>query len=129
VQLGWGRNNPAFRQLYTTRFIPDAGPEQMEWFNDLQQVSASPANASRLMEEFARVDVRPLLADVHAPTIVVHSQDDRVVPFEEGRLLAAEIGGARFVPLPSRNHLVFEHEPAWQILLRELGEFLGWRRP
>ena len=129
VQLGWGRNNPAFRQLYTSRFIPDAGPEQMEWFNDLQQVSASPANASRLMEEFARVDVRPLLADIRAPTIVVHSQDDGVVPFDEGKLLAAEIRGARFVPLPSRNHLVVEHEPAWQILLRELGEFLGWRRP
>jgi pimeloyl-ACP methyl ester carboxylesterase len=129
VRLGWGRNNPAFRQLFTTRFIPDAGPEQMEWFNDLQQISASPENASRLMDEFARVDVRSLLADIHVPTIVVHSQDDGVVPFEEGRLLAAEIAGARFVPLPSRNHLVFEHEPAWQILLRELGAFLGWRRP
>ena len=61
-----------------------------------------------------------------APTIVFHCQEDGVVPFNEGRLLAAGIRGAKFVPLPSRNHLVLAHEPAWQILLRELGEFLGW---
>jgi pimeloyl-ACP methyl ester carboxylesterase len=126
VRLGWGGNNPAFRQMFTTRFIPDAGPEQMEWFNDLQRISATPDNAARLIEEFSKVDVRPLLALVNAPSLVLHCQDDRVVPFEEGRLLAADIRGARFVPLPSRNHLVLEQEPAWQMLLRELGELLGW---
>ena len=63
------------------------------------------------------------------PTIVFHSEGDGAVPFDEGRLLAAGIRGARFVPLPSRNHLLLEHEPAWQILLRELGGFLGWKRP
>jgi pimeloyl-ACP methyl ester carboxylesterase len=114
--------------MFTTRFIPDAGPEQMEWFNDLQRISATPENAARLIEEFSRVDVRPVLADVNVPSLVLHCQDDRVVPFDEGRLLAAAIRGARFVPLPSRNHLVLEQEPAWQILLRELSEFLGWRQ-
>ena len=128
VRLGWGGNDPAFRQMFTTRFIPDAGPEQMEWFNDLQRISATPESAARLIEEFSRVDVRPVLADVNVPSLVLHCQDDRVVPFDEGRLLAAAIRGARFVPLPSRNHLVLEQEPAWQILLRELSEFLGWRQ-
>ena len=61
-------------------------------------------------------------------TIVFHCQEDQVVPFNEGRLLAASIRGAKFVPLPSRNHLILEHKPAWQIFLRELGEFLGWPR-
>lgn len=126
VRLGWGKNHPAFRQMFTTRFIPDAGPAEMEWFNDLQRITASPENAARFMDQFASVDVRPLLADIVAPTIVFHCQEDGVVPFNEGRLLAAGIRGAKFVPLPSRNHLVLAHEPAWQILLRELGEFLGW---
>jgi pimeloyl-ACP methyl ester carboxylesterase/DNA-binding winged helix-turn-helix (wHTH) protein len=129
VQLGWGRNNPAFRQLFTTRFMPDAEPEQMQWFNDLQRVSASPENAARLMEEFSRVDVRGLLAGIQVPTTVLHSEGDGAVPFDEGRLLAADIRRTRFVPLPSRNHLVLEHEPAWQIVLRELNDFLGWQRP
>ena len=129
TRLGWGQNNPAFRQLFTTRFIPDAGAAEMEWFNDLQRVSTSPENAARLMDTFSRLDVRPLLADVKVPTLVLHSQHDGVVPFDEGRLLAAGIRGSTFVPLPSRNHLLLEHEPAWPIFLRELGAFLGWPDP
>jgi pimeloyl-ACP methyl ester carboxylesterase len=127
TRLGWGQNNPTFQQLFTTRFIPDAGAAEMAWFNDLQRVSTSPENAARLMEAFSRLDVRPRLAAITAPTIVFHAQGDGVVPFEEGRFLAASIPGSTFVPLPSRNHLLLEHEPAWGIFLRELGAFLGWR--
>jgi len=126
TRLGWGQNNPAFRQLFTTRFIPDAGPAEMDWFNDLQRVSTSPEMAGRLMDAFSRADVRPLLAEVKAPAIVFHAQGDVVVPFDEGRLLAAGIPGSTFVPLPSRNHLLLEHEPAWHVFLRELGAFLDW---
>jgi pimeloyl-ACP methyl ester carboxylesterase/DNA-binding winged helix-turn-helix (wHTH) protein len=128
TRLGWGQNNPAFRQLFTTRFIPDAGGAELGWFNDLQRVSTSPENAARLMEAFSRLDVRPLLADIEVPTIVFHGQHDGVVPFEEGRLLAAAIRESTFVPLPSRNHLLLEREPAWPIFLKELGAFLGWGR-
>jgi pimeloyl-ACP methyl ester carboxylesterase len=126
VRLGWGRDNPAFRDIFTRRFIPEAGPEQVAWFSTLQQVSASPENAARLMEEFSRVDVRPLLPSIRVPTIVFHCEADAAIPFDEGRLLAADIPGARFVPLPSRNHLVLAQEPAWPILAREMGAFLGW---
>jgi pimeloyl-ACP methyl ester carboxylesterase len=66
-----------------------------------------------------------LPADVKVPTLIFHSQHDGVVPFEQGRLLAAGIRGSRFVPLPSRNHLLLEREPAWPIFLSELGAFLG----
>ena len=126
TRLGWGQNNAAFRQLFTTRFMPDAGPAEMKWFNDLQRVSTSPENAARLMDAFSRLDVRPVLANITVPTIVFHSQHDDVVPFDEGRLLAADIQGSTFVPLPSRNHILLEREPAWTIFLRELGAFLGW---
>jgi pimeloyl-ACP methyl ester carboxylesterase/DNA-binding winged helix-turn-helix (wHTH) protein len=126
VSLGWGRNNPGFQHMFSSRFIPDAGPEQMAWFNDLQRVSASPENAARFMQDFGYIDVRDILHAVRAPTLVLHSQGDVVVPFDEGRLLAAGIPGARFVPLPSRNHLVLENEPAWQTIVGELSEFLGW---
>jgi pimeloyl-ACP methyl ester carboxylesterase len=126
VRLGWGKNNEAFRRIFATRFIPGAGPEQLEYFNELQRISASPENAARLMEEFSRIDVRDRLAAVASPTLVLHGENDEAIPFDEGRWLAAGIAGARFVPLPSRNHLILAQERAWQILLRELGEFLGW---
>src|SRR5262249_39066387 len=128
VQLGWGRENPEFRRMYTARFIPDGTPQQLLWFSELEQASASRDNAVRLMEEFSRSDVRALLPNVGVPTTIFHAERELVVPLHEGRLLAAGIPGARFVPLPSRNHLLLEDEPAWPIFVRELGDVLGWMR-
>jgi len=45
-------------------------------------------------------------------------------PFEEGRLMAALIPGARFIPLESNNHILLETEPAWQQFLTEVHTFL-----
>jgi pimeloyl-ACP methyl ester carboxylesterase len=68
--------------------------------------------------------VSTLLREVSVPTLVLHARDDRVIPFEQGRLLAQSIPGARFVPLESANHLLAEDEPAWQRFRTELREFL-----
>lgn len=84
------------------------------------------AYAARFLEEFGRINVTDLLASIRVPTIVFHCEQDGSVPFHEGRPLAAAIPGARFVPLPSRNHLALADEPAWKLFLDELGRFLGW---
>ena len=42
IREGWGKNNPAFRQLFTTMFIPGANQEQIVWFNELQRIAVSP---------------------------------------------------------------------------------------
>ena len=126
VRLGWGLNNPAFCKTFTCRFIPEATPEHEQWFDELQRVSTSPANAAKLMELDDDIDVRPLLSQVTTPTLVIHCDRDRAVPPEKGRLLAAEIRGARYVSLPSANHLMLEEEPAWSLFLEELGLFLNW---
>jgi pimeloyl-ACP methyl ester carboxylesterase len=122
---GWGQDNPAFRQVFTSLFIPDATLEQMQWFNDLQRRTVSPENAFRLQLVFGDIEVRDLLAEVRTPTLVLHSRHDEVVPFEQGRRLASAIPGARFVPLDSRNHLLLETEPAWQVFLQETRAFLA----
>jgi pimeloyl-ACP methyl ester carboxylesterase/DNA-binding winged helix-turn-helix (wHTH) protein len=126
VRLGWGLNNPAFCKVFTCRFIPEATPEHEQWLDELQRVSTSPENAARLMERDDDIDVRPLLSQVKTPTLVIHCDRDRAVPAENGRLLAAEIPGARYVSLPSANHLMLEEEPAWSLFLEELGLFLNW---
>ncbi|RJF86094.1 alpha/beta fold hydrolase [Sphingomonas cavernae] len=122
---GWGQNNPAFRQMFTSLFFPDASHEEMEWFNEVQRMSTSPANAEKLQLAFGAIDVRELLPEVRVPTIVLHARDDAVVPFAAGRAIAAAIPGAEFVALESRNHLLLEHEPAWPKLLERLREFLA----
>ena len=126
LRLGWGLNNPAFCRTFTCRFIPDATPEQEQWFDELQRVSTSPENAARLMERDMNIDVRPLLSQVKVPTLVIHCDKDGVVDAEKGRVIAAGIPGARYVSLPSRNHLMLEEEPAWRMFLDELGLFLDW---
>ena len=57
--------------------------------------------------------------------MVIHAREDRVVPVEEGRLLASLIPGARLVVLDSANHILLADEPAWEQFLDEFREFLG----
>jgi len=125
VKLGWGKDNPAFRQLWTTLYAPDATREQAQSFNDLQRISTSPENAVRLLNVMGHIDVEDLLPQVKVPTLVLHCREESGVPFEEGRLLASTIPGALFVPLTGRNHLLLEGDPSWGKFVKEVRRFLG----
>ncbi len=125
IKHGWGQDNPAFRQVFTSRYIPDATEEQMRWMNELQLMTTSPGNALFLDETASMVDVRPLLPQVKVPTLIMHCRDDAVVPFAEGQLLADSIAGSRFVALEGRNHIILEPEPAWERFVMEVRDFLG----
>ena len=46
MRLGWGQENVAFRQLFTSQFIPGGTKEQADWFNELQRISSSPEDAA-----------------------------------------------------------------------------------
>jgi pimeloyl-ACP methyl ester carboxylesterase/DNA-binding CsgD family transcriptional regulator len=124
VELGWGRDNPAFRQVYTSIFIPDSKPEQFHWFTELQRTSTSAANAIGLIRGFDAMDVSAMLPDIRSPTLVLHARGDSRVPFAEGHRIASMIPGAEFVPLESRNHILLEHEPAWRQFLVEVERFV-----
>jgi pimeloyl-ACP methyl ester carboxylesterase/DNA-binding CsgD family transcriptional regulator len=125
VRLGWGKDNPAFRQVFTSRFIPGATEEQVHWFNELCLKTASAENAAKLLETRAKIDVTDLLSQVRTPTLVLHSRDDGVVSISEGHILAAAIPGAQFVELDSKNHILQEHEPAWGRFREAVLDFLG----
>ena len=125
TRVGWGRDTPAYRQLFTGLFVPGANEEQLRWFNELQRISTSPENAARFQEAFSEIDVHHLLPLLDVPTLVLHARGDARIPFSEGRHAATAIRGARFVPLDSRNHILLEHEPAWAVFLSELRRFLG----
>lgn len=125
VELGWGTDNRAYRQVFATQFLPDASPEEVDAFDELQRRSASAADAVRILQVSVQVDVVRLCERIQCPTLIMHPRHDGRIPFEEGRLLAALIPGARFVPLPSRNHILLKDEPASAQLMREIDEFLG----
>jgi pimeloyl-ACP methyl ester carboxylesterase/DNA-binding winged helix-turn-helix (wHTH) protein len=127
IRSGWGRDNPAFRQLWTTLFRPDADPAEASWLNELQRISSSPENAARMIAEFPNIRILDMLPKISCPTLVLHSRDDGAVPVQEGKLIAARIRGARFVELPSRSHMVGPGDAAWKQLVEEVSAFMGWQ--
>jgi pimeloyl-ACP methyl ester carboxylesterase/DNA-binding CsgD family transcriptional regulator len=121
----WGRDNPAFRRVFTSRFIPGATEQQHAWFAELCRTTTPPDVAAEILRTRAEVDVTDLLDQVRAPTLVVHSRDDQVCPIAEGRLLASAIPGAEFLELDSRNHVLLDGEPAWDVFQGAVREFMG----
>jgi class 3 adenylate cyclase/pimeloyl-ACP methyl ester carboxylesterase len=124
TKLGWGADHPTFRQIFTSQIIPLATREQADAFNELQRLSASPECALRYLETVSEFDVRLLLAQVRAPTLVLHVRDDPGVPIKLGREIAAGIPGARFVALPGKNHILLGQDPGVAQFFEELRIFL-----
>jgi pimeloyl-ACP methyl ester carboxylesterase/DNA-binding CsgD family transcriptional regulator len=125
ARLKWGSDNPAFRQVFTSRFIPGGTDEQLGWFNELCRRTTSAESAAGLLEARGAVDVTELLGEVRTPTLVLHASDDHITPIHEGHILAAGIPGAQFVELDSKNHVLLEHEPAWARFREAVLEFTG----
>src|SRR5690606_27154059 len=110
IKVGWGRADPIYRRVFTSFFIPGATETQMRWFDDLQRRSMSSEAALASSIARATIDVTDSAALVTAPTLVLHVDGDRAVPFEEGRLLAGLIPGARLVCLRGQNHILLADE-------------------
>jgi DNA-binding CsgD family transcriptional regulator len=125
ARIAWGSDNPSFRQVFTSRFLPDATSEQLQWFNDLCLKTTTGDIAATLLEARGTIDVTSLLGEIHTPTLVLHARDDHICPMAEGRLLASGLRGAEFVELDSRNHILLEHEPAWQRFKDAVLAFVG----
>ena len=125
TRMGWGTDNPAFRQMFTSLFFPDGSKEIFDSFNAMQRACISPENAYRFREAVGNIDVRALLPELKVPTLVTHARGDALVPWEFGRALASDIQGARFVTLQSKNHILLDTEPAHERLLEEAREFLA----
>ena len=122
--VGWGEENPMFRQIHTHQLIPGATKEQHDAFNELQRRTTSPECAARYFEIVCNIDVTALLRQVTVPTLVVHGRGDEAVPLEEGRRLATGIPGARFVVVPGNNHIPLPQDSTWPRVLDEIKLFL-----
>jgi len=129
IRVGWAKDDPTFRRVFTTRFIPDATEEQLAWFDDLQRMSTSPANAvaSRIARQ--EVDLVDEIPTIRTPTIILQAVGDRSTTFDNGVQVATRIPGARLVPLQSRNHILLADEPSWAVFMAEVRAFLEPDRP
>jgi pimeloyl-ACP methyl ester carboxylesterase len=124
AELGWGADSSSFRQVFISQLFHDATAEQQRAFDESQRLTVSGEVAVRFLKEVFAIDVRETAAEVRCPTLIFHAREDPCFPFEEGRLLASLIPGSRLVPLPSKNHMPFETEPAWPMFLSEFRAFV-----
>jgi pimeloyl-ACP methyl ester carboxylesterase/DNA-binding CsgD family transcriptional regulator len=124
IEVGWGKDSGAFREVFANLLMPDGGKSALHWIGEMQRRSASARNARLLWEAFHRFDVREIVGNIEAPTLVFHGRGDAMVPFEAGRHLASLIPDARFVPLESSNHILLAGEAAWTTFHQELNDFL-----
>jgi pimeloyl-ACP methyl ester carboxylesterase/DNA-binding CsgD family transcriptional regulator len=124
IRVGWAKDDPTFRRVFTTRFIPDATEEQLAWFDDLQRMSTSPANAvaSRIARQ--AVDLVDEIPKISVPTVVLQARGDRSTTFDNAVTVTSQIPGARLVALESRNHILLADEPAWRVFVDEVTAFL-----
>jgi pimeloyl-ACP methyl ester carboxylesterase/DNA-binding winged helix-turn-helix (wHTH) protein len=124
MRQGWGIPNSAFLKAFSSIYIPDGTDEQVRWFTELQNATATPENAMRIRQACDRIDVSAELAQVRARTLVMHCRNDNIVPLDHGRSIAAAISGARFVVLDTANHIALPGEPAWTEFMVQLDAFL-----
>ncbi len=124
IEVGWGQQNPAYLQLFTSLLFPNATPEQAHSFNDLQRMSCSPLQAARIVSSFSDIDASAFLSRVACPTLVLHTRGDMCAPFDEGLFLASSIPGARLIPLETRSHVPTPGEPSFDRVLEEVEAFI-----
>jgi pimeloyl-ACP methyl ester carboxylesterase len=103
VRAHWGLGSDVLADI----FLPDGTAEMKVRFAELQRRSTTAEVAAELLAQCYEIRVDDLLDRVAAPTLVLHRRDDRAIPYQLGRDLAARIPGARLVSLAGRSHWVF----------------------
>ena len=119
VRAHWGFGSKTLADI----FMPGADAAGSELFARYQRECATPEIAAKILDLVYKTDVVHLLPSLRVPTLVLHRQRERTMPFRLGRELASLIPNARFVPLEGRDHLPWlgDFEP----VLRAIAEFLG----
>ena len=112
--------------------IEDRAPSMIEdenfrrWWATYLRMGASPGAALALTKMNAEIDIRRVLPSIRVPTLVLHRTGDTCLKVEEGRYLAEQIPGSKFVELPGIDHLPFVGDQ--ELILEEIEEFLTGMR-
>lgn len=125
TEAGWGKDNPAYRQIFSSTFLPSANKQELDWFNEFQRLTTSAENAARFLSVFGDIDVRHQLSKVKVPTLVIHSLRDQRIPVKVSRDIASNIPNAEFVGLESDGHLLLGREPASKVFVEAVNEFIA----
>ena len=113
ARSAWGSGATAKAMFPSVRSI-----RQLAMF---ERMSASPGMLRATLESNLRIDVRPILPTITAPTLVIHARED-TMPVQYGRYLADHVPGARYLEVDGADHAPWFTEP--DTILTEIEEFL-----
>ena len=125
IRKGWGSENPVYRNAWASIMMPNASPEELDWFNAFQRATTSPENAARFRKLFDDMDVADLVSQVSAPALIMHSQRDLAAPLSEARFLTSAMPDARLITFDSDNHMLLESEPDFPRLIETVRDFVN----
>ena len=125
LRSGWGNERSVFMRAFCSFFLPGASSEEIKSFVEFQRLATTGENGVKLRMGLDDIDVTDLLPKIEVPTVVFHCVHDNLVPFDQGRRLAASIPNSKLVSLESANHALLSSEPAWTKFVSETGRFLG----
>ena len=126
MRSGWGQDNAAARQVFTSLLAPEADPVVHGFINELIRVSMTGEDAGSFIASVMEGSVSDLLNQIRVPTLIIHASGDLLVPIEAGgRELAAGIPGSRLVVLETNNHGIPSTDPQYPALLETVDEFLA----
>jgi class 3 adenylate cyclase len=100
-------------------------PTVRRLFGRVERSAVSPGMARGLVDALLRIDVRPALGAISAPTIVMHRRGD-LVPIAHGRLLADRIPSARMVELSGSDHAIWTEDA--DVIVGEIEQLLTGSR-
>ncbi len=118
VRAHWGLGS----RLLADVFLPEAGSQELEAFARFQRDAASAETAAARLGFVFSVDVAAELARIDAPALVLHRREDRAIPFELGRALAASVPSARLLTLGGSQHVPWSGDAT--AIADAVGEFL-----
>lgn len=117
----------AFSRRFAETAFPGIPDDQLGGMTNFLQATASPATFRALWQGVVGLDLRPRLAELDVPTLVLHTRGDRHHPSAHGRYYAEHIRNARYVELDSDDHVPFFEESVADHALAATEEFLTGR--
>lgn len=124
AKAGWGQDDSPFMRAFSALWQPGGSREHLRSWGELQRATASVENMVRLHRATLDIDVREAAPRLRCPALVIHADGDAVIPVEMGRMLASLIPGARYVELPTQNHMMLPEEAAWRRFCEEISAFI-----
>jgi pimeloyl-ACP methyl ester carboxylesterase len=125
MRTGWGSDDPSFRNVFSSQFLPSSSKEELDWFSNFQKLSSSPDIAEKNYRFFANMDLSKRVKKIRHSHLLIHASGDRRVPISIARSLSAKIQNCKLVTIDTNDHVPDKTPEDRLKLYNALSEYLG----